>query len=205
MACTRNSQDGSLLLADADGLFELLAGGAGAGGIVGRADVDDVGAGKAGQVGEETIFGRAGHVDNVVVLLGLFILGAGLAHHDGGVDVDGVGGVLDGTDNVGTEHLLDTHDVALGTIGNENFIGGNEVVVEDGSNFRSKLVVALLGAISRVSFLGTELRGTSDETGKDVLGDGLCENELKEEDDEIFMIAIDIESQLQKCHFEEQD
>ena len=192
MACVRDSQDGSLFLADADGLLQLLTGGAGAGGVVGGADVDDVGAGEAGKVGEETILGRAGHVDNVVVLLGLLVLGAGLAHHDRSVDVDGVGRILDGTDNVGTEHLLDTHNVALGAIGNENFIGSNEVVVEDGSNLRSKLVVALLGAISRVSFLGTELRGTSDETGKDVLGDGLCEYKLKKEYDEVFMSAIDI-------------
>jgi hypothetical protein len=141
-------QDGSLLLAHADGLLELLAGGAGAGGVVGRADVNNIGAGKAGKVGEESILGRAGHVDNVVVLLGLLVLVSGLAQHDGGIDVDGVGGVLDGTNDFGAEHLLDAHDVTLGTIRDENFIWGNKVLVQDGSDLCSEITVALFGAIS---------------------------------------------------------
>jgi len=185
-----NLQDGSLLLADTDGLLELLTAGTGTCGVIGRTNVNDISAGKTGKVGEETILGRAGHVDNIVVLHGLLVLVSGLAQHDGSIDIDGVGGVLDCTDDVGAKHLLDTHDIALGAIRDKHFFWGNKVLVQDGGNLRSKLVVALLCSISRVSVLGSELRGTADEARKDMLGDRLGGVADAEGDDAIGHLGV---------------
>lgn len=50
--------------------------------LLGTAKVDDVGSGKTGIVGEESIFRRAWHVDDVLVLHSFRILVSGLSHHD---------------------------------------------------------------------------------------------------------------------------
>jgi len=58
--------------------------------LLGGAQIDDIGTGKTGVVREKSIFWSAFHVNNVVVLHGFFVLGSGLTHHDGSVNIDGV-------------------------------------------------------------------------------------------------------------------
>ena len=67
-------------------------------------------------VGEEAVFGRAGHVDNVIVLHGVGMDFARLSHHDRSVDVHGITGVLHRAHHVASKHLLQTHNIALGAV-----------------------------------------------------------------------------------------
>ena len=72
----------------------MFACGSGTSGVVGTAKVDDVGVGEVFEVREKVVGVGAGHVNDVVVLFGIGVDVAGLAHHDGGVYVDGVGWIL---------------------------------------------------------------------------------------------------------------
>jgi hypothetical protein len=84
--------------------------------VLWTAQVHDIGAGMRRIVGKEIIGGRAGHVDNIGVLSSRGIELAGLSQHDTGVDIDGVRRILHGRDHVAAKHLLQAHDIALGTV-----------------------------------------------------------------------------------------
>mmetsp|Transcript_29620 Transcript_29620/g.65667 ORF Transcript_29620/g.65667 Transcript_29620/m.65667 type:complete len:328 (-) Transcript_29620:430-1413(-) len=106
----------ALLFAEGHQVLQLLSGGHRASGVVGGTDVVHVGTGGLAHIGEEVVFGRAGHVDQVVELLRIRVHTGGLSHHDGCVYVDGVGGVLHRADHLGAEHHLQARNVALSAV-----------------------------------------------------------------------------------------
>jgi hypothetical protein len=67
-------------------------------------------------VGKEIILRGAGHVDYIGVLSSRGIQLTRLSQHDAGIDIDGVRWILHGRDHVAAKHLLQAHNVALGTI-----------------------------------------------------------------------------------------
>jgi hypothetical protein len=67
-------------------------------------------------VWEKIIFGRAGHVDDIGVLSSRGIELARLSQHDAGIDIDGIRWILHGRHDIGAKHLLQAHNIALGTI-----------------------------------------------------------------------------------------
>ena len=146
-------QDGFVFEGVGDPGFELGAGGGGAGGVVGVAEVDEVD-GFGGNLGDKAVLGVALEVDEAFVGA-VFIGVAGVADHDIGVDVNGVNGVGDGDFIAGAEDIEDVAGVALGAVGDEDFVGfdieaaGLEVVVGDGV---AEEVVALLRAITFEGF-----------------------------------------------------
>eukprot|EP00977_Amphora_coffeiformis_P015316 scaffold4510_cov183-Amphora_coffeaeformis.AAC.1 len=143
-----------------------------------------------GIVREKAVLGRAGHVDDVTVLLGFLVLVSGLSHHDGRIDVDGVRRILDGRDDAAAKHLLQTHNVTLGTVGHKDFIWFNQAIVKIFGNLFTQGGHALFGTISRVPFLGSQLAGTGHETSENVLGDGLRRVTDTQRDDTIRNVRV---------------
>lgn len=146
-------QDGFTFESVGDPGFELSAGGGGTGGVVGVAEIDEID-GLVGDFGNEAVFGVALEIDQAFV--GTVFIGiAGIADHHVGVDVDGVDGISDGDFVAGSEDVQDVAGVALGAVGDEDFVGvdveaaGFEIVVGDGV---AEEVVALLGAITFEGF-----------------------------------------------------
>lgn len=107
-----------------------------------------------------------------MVLVGVGVDVAGLSHHDGGVDVDGVGRVLDGGGDAGTEDLLHSHDVAFGAVADEHLAVFDDAVVQFVGDLLTEGSHALFGAVARVSVLGAQFGGRADEAREDVRGDG---------------------------------
>ena len=139
--------------------------------LLGGAQVHDISSGQTGVIREESVLGSALHVNNVVVLHGFRVLVSGLSHHDRSIDVNRVGRILDGTDDLRSEHLLDTHDVALGSITDENLRRINKVVVKNLGDLFTQKALSLFGTVSTVTFLGTKLLGSLDQSVQNVRRD----------------------------------
>ena len=144
---------------------ELLARGGHARGVVGEAEVDEVGHALR-QSGEEAVLRRAGHVDDVRPLFAVPVPGA--AGHGVGVDIDGVHGVADGHHAVLGEDVADVAAVALGPVGDEELVGrylhaqGRVVVGHDGL---AQEIIALIGAVAHEGGLISHLRGGALQRG----------------------------------------
>ena len=123
--------------------------------LLGTAQVDNIGTGKGGVIGKESILSRAGHVHNVFVLLRVRILSSSLSHHDRGIDVDGVGWILNGSHNIGPKDLLQPHNIALGTVTDKDFVGLNQTIVQRGGDLLSQVSHTLFGTVTRIAFLGS--------------------------------------------------
>ena len=80
--------------------------------------------------GKESIFRSTRHVYNILVLHCLGVLLARLSQHDGCINVDGIGGILDGSNHGRTKQLLQAHNVALGAVTDKDLVGINEPLVE---------------------------------------------------------------------------
>mmetsp|Transcript_10487 Transcript_10487/g.15876 ORF Transcript_10487/g.15876 Transcript_10487/m.15876 type:complete len:421 (-) Transcript_10487:173-1435(-) len=186
-------QDGSTLLANLHQFCQLLLGGSGSSRVIGGAEVYHIGTGKRCIIGEEVILGVTWHVDNVIVLGCLLVDQSRLSHHDGGIDVDGVGRILYGRGDLGSKHLLHTHDIALGTITDEHFIGGDEVIVQYRSDLLTKGCHTLFGTVAGVSLLGSELGGAFDESAEDMRGDGHGGISNSEGDDAVSHLGVSLE------------
>src|SRR5690606_30946941 len=138
-----------VLLGVGDPGGELLAGGDRAGGVVGEAEVDQVRGGR-GDGGHVAVGG--GGIEVADAGAAAVEVGAGAAGHDVGIDIDRIHGVGDGESQAfGGEDFLDVAAVALGAVGDEDFVGGDraaaggEIVL--GNGFAQE-GVALLGAIA---------------------------------------------------------
>ena len=94
-----------------------------AGGVVGRAEVDEVDL-PVGQRRVEAVLGGGGQVDQPAVAAA-GVGGAGAAGHDVGVDVDRVDRVGHRHHVVDGEDLLHVARVALGAVGDEHLVGGD--------------------------------------------------------------------------------
>mmetsp|Transcript_23618 Transcript_23618/g.51548 ORF Transcript_23618/g.51548 Transcript_23618/m.51548 type:complete len:504 (+) Transcript_23618:136-1647(+) len=166
--------DGAVLLGERHQLLQLLASRRGAGGVVGGAEEDDVGAGGVGEVGEEAVLHGALHVRDVVELLGLLVVGPGVARHHGGVHVRGVSRVLHRHADALAEHSLEAGDVALGAIGDEHIAVIDIAVSVEALVHRSaKRPLALLRAVSAVAVNGAETLRSLDEARDDGSRHGL--------------------------------
>mmetsp|Transcript_4395 Transcript_4395/g.7382 ORF Transcript_4395/g.7382 Transcript_4395/m.7382 type:complete len:404 (-) Transcript_4395:328-1539(-) len=167
-------QDGPLVLGVPHQLLELRLGGHGASGVVGRAEVDHVGALQRAQVGEEVVARVAGHVHEVAELRGLRVDRARLAHDDAGVHVHRVGGVLHSRLDLRTKHDLEAGNIALGTIRYKHLFRLDQAVVQVLGDLFTKRTHALLCTVATVPLLGTQLGGRSNQAAENVLRDGLC-------------------------------
>ncbi len=124
------------------------SGGDGAGGVVGKTEIDEIG-GDAGDGGNITVGRSAIEVGDALVAA--VDVGSGAAGHDVGVDVDGVDGIGDRELHVLRKNFLNIPTVALRAVGDENFVGvdlapaGGVVVGGDGL---AEEGVALLRAVA---------------------------------------------------------
>ena len=140
--------DGLVGLRVGDPLGELGSGGDGAGGVVGKTEIDEIG-GDAGDGGNITVGRSAIEVGDALVAA--VDVGSGAAGHDVGVDVDGVDGIGDGELHILRKNFLNIPTVALRAVGDENFVGvdlasaGGVVVGGDGL---AEEGVALLRAVA---------------------------------------------------------
>ncbi len=130
--------------------LELVVAEYGARGVIGGAQVDEVDRGFGQRWAEVVLRGR-GHVDDVGPALRRLVVEACAAGHGVGVDVDGVDRVAYGDAIVDGEDIADVAAVTLGTVGDEDLVGGNvhaagrEVVLDDGL---AQEIVALFGAVA---------------------------------------------------------
>ena len=129
--------------------FQFGAGERGTGGVVGVAEVNEVGT-AAGQIGHEAVFSRGGQVsDATPAAVGTGFTGT--ARHHVGINVDGVDGVSHGDGGGGVEQLADVGSVALGTVAHKHFVGREvhaqrgEVMADDGL---TQEAVALFGTVA---------------------------------------------------------
>ena len=142
--------DGAVLVGVIHPNLQLVGIQNGAGGVVGAAQVDDVG-NLVGERGDEIVFGRGGHVDDVRPALGFLVVFARTAGHGVGVNIHGVHRVAYGYLVVDGKDVADVAAVALGAVGNEDLVvfdiyaAGTEVVFGNGG---AQEVVALLGAVA---------------------------------------------------------
>eukprot|EP00967_Tisochrysis_lutea_P124047 scaffold207096_cov36-Tisochrysis_lutea.AAC.1 len=162
--------DGPALVGPVHELLKLLARGGGAGRVVRRAEVDNVGLRRRLQVGEEVVGRVARHVDNVLEVLAL--LDASLAHNDGSVDIDGVRRVLHSGGDTRTEHHLQPPNVTLGAVRDEDLIWLNASVIQLCGDTRAELGDALLGPVASVPFGSAQLARALRQALEDVRRDG---------------------------------
>ena len=165
--------DGAVLVGVVDPGLELVAREHGAGGVVGRAQVDEVDWG-FGKRRAEVVCRGGGHVDNVGPTFRALVVEARASGHGVGVDVDGVDRIAYGDAVVDGEDVADVAAVALGAVGDEDLVDGDvhaarrEVMLDDGL---AQEIVALLGA---VAVEGLCMREVVDG-GVHGLDDGGCE------------------------------
>ena len=132
-----------------DPRFELGARGDGAGRVVGEAQVDQVRRG-GGDGGHIAVGGGAFEVGDAGVAA--VEVGAGAAGHDVGININRIHGVGDGKlEALGGEDFLDVAAVALGAVGDEDFVGvdlraAGGIIV--GGDQIAEERVALLGAVA---------------------------------------------------------
>ena len=115
--------------------LELLFGRRRAGGVVGGADIDQVGHLTRGQLGEKAVFRGAGQVDQLRPLLPVVVPRP--ARHGVGVHVDGVNRIAHRHHIVHREDIADAAAVGLGPVGHEDLVVSDIhtpglVVVPDG-------------------------------------------------------------------------
>eukprot|EP00962_Isochrysis_galbana_P015019 scaffold4301_cov115-Isochrysis_galbana.AAC.2 len=152
---------------DGVGIGGLSPRGDGAGRVVWRAKVDDVGLRHLLQVREEAVAWVARHVDNIGEIVALLL--AGLPHDDGGVDVHGVHRVLDRCHYSRTEHHLQPPDVALGPVGDKHFASLDVTVVQLSRDALAELGNALLRADVRRDRTGGVADAQRDDFGVRIL------------------------------------
>mmetsp|Transcript_9636 Transcript_9636/g.15255 ORF Transcript_9636/g.15255 Transcript_9636/m.15255 type:complete len:388 (-) Transcript_9636:77-1240(-) len=167
-------KDLSVGLAEGHQFCELSLGGAGTGGVVGVAEHDDISVLGNREVREEAIVGRAGHVRDAIVLLGIRIAHARATGNDGGVDIHGVRRVLRRDLGRGAEEELEAAKVALRSVRYEHFVGLDHVVVDRfgdlGLELSLRLGVIPLIALKGAEALGVGSHGIGDGAGKGVRG-----------------------------------
>ena len=129
--------------------LELRAGGDGARGIIRTANVDEVGL-ALGRLGEETVGLVAGHIDQPLILPAS--VAAGAPGDDVGIDVNRIGGVLNGDDVIEPKDGLDISRVGLGAVADEELIGLERDAVARVTSRQSfaKGLVALLIAVTGI-------------------------------------------------------
>ena len=80
---------------------------------------------------------------------------------------------LNGSDNSRSKHLLHPHNIALGTIADENLAVLDNTTIQLLRNLLTEWSHALFGTVSGVSLLRPKLRRRRYQSGEDVLGYGL--------------------------------
>ena len=131
----------------------MLAGGGGAGGVVGIAKVDQV-HWFSGQLRHKGVLRCARQVDQSGIGA-LGVGGAGVPGHDVGIHVNRVDGVHDGHAVAMAQDVEDVAAVALGTVGNEHLVVGHlqatvaEIAPGDGL---AQEIVTLLRAVAAKRF-----------------------------------------------------
>ena len=80
---------------------------------------------------------------------------------------------LNSGNNSRSKYLLHPHNITLGSITHKYLTILNDAIVQLIRNLGPQITHALLGTVSTISFLGTKFGGRVDETGEDVIGDGL--------------------------------
>jgi hypothetical protein len=139
-------------------MFELFPGDGGAGGIIGKAQVDQVRGDLRATFGDESVFGVAVQVDNAIVAS--IPIRSRAAGHDIGVQVDRVDRVGNGNAGIGVENLLDIPRIALGAVADEYFVGtdvgpaGLKIIF--GNRFAQEFI-ALLRTVSAETGIGGHL------------------------------------------------
>ena len=103
-------------------LLELRFGDGGTGGIIGKAQVNDIRC-LLRQLRRKIRLRRTGHVDHVTPCPRCRIVGTGPARHHIGVHIDRIHRVADRDFVVYTENLLDISGIALRPIGNKYLVG----------------------------------------------------------------------------------
>ncbi len=154
---------------------ELGLGGDGTGGIIRETKIDQIG-GDAGHGGHIAVLRCAIEVGDAGVTT--VDIGASAASHDIGIDVNRINRIGDGELDVGGEDFLDIAAIALGTVGDKNFVSldlaatGGVVVLGDGF---AQEGIALFGAIALESGALGHLVGGGvqrlDADGRKRLGD----------------------------------
>ena len=155
--------------------LELRLGGGGAGGVVGEAEVHDVGR-EVARGGHEAVRGVAVKIDEPRVAPAC--VRARAAGHHVRVHVHGIDGIGHRDDDVLPEELLDVAAVALRAVRDEDLVGrhvhavGLEVVLRDGL---AEEVITLLGTVAAERLArGLVVHGAvhrGDHGGREGLGD----------------------------------
>ena len=139
--------------------LQLLLGSHGAGGVVGKAQVDHIHL-LLGDMGGKPVLLHAGHVDQLGPLAQLLLEVTGPAGHGVGIHIHGVDGVTHGHHVVGAEDVADVAAVALGAVGDKDLVGldihapGGIVGLGNGL---PQEIVALLGTVAVEALKGTHL------------------------------------------------
>mmetsp|Transcript_12091 Transcript_12091/g.38229 ORF Transcript_12091/g.38229 Transcript_12091/m.38229 type:complete len:386 (+) Transcript_12091:2028-3185(+) len=150
--------DGAILLRPLHELRQLLPARGRARRVVGRAEVDHVGARRVRQVREEVVGRVARHVDDprVLALWRRAVDRPRLPHHHGRVNVHRVRRVLYCRDDRVAKHELQSADVALRAVRDEDLFGLNQPVVELARYLGAQVAHALLGAVAGVALLSAK-------------------------------------------------
>jgi len=133
--------------------------------IVGRAEVEDAARFEGGEVGEEIVLSGAGQGPDALVPRAL--PRARGARDDGAVHVHGIRGVLHGYGHARADEGLHAADVALGAVGDEDFLGGHDAVIKDLGDFGPERAEALFVTVAGIALLGAEGLHFVDEAGDD--------------------------------------